>query len=209
MPKDYKVCPRDRLELQRSAEKLRGILQEGANSGFDVVNYARTLAQKEILKTGKLNIQFYKASSKDSPAYVTYNPTTLHVDYVTWQEADGGVPDARFIIAHELGHIVLHDHYAQPFSGIKKDWIQFDQESAEWQANVFAEYFLISDVELKTYMSLFELGMHCSVDKSVATRRVQAKYKACGYSCPECRADSVIQIGITQKCFECGWAVSL
>jgi predicted SprT family Zn-dependent metalloprotease len=209
MRQDYKVTPRDRAELKRVAEKLRATVSGRESSGFNVVACVRTLTQREILKTGKLIIKFFTATPKHAPAYVTYNPTTLHVDYGTWQDADLGEPIARFIIAHELGHIVLHDSYAQPFSGVKQKWIQFDEESAEWQANVFAEYFLISDWEILHSKSVFELSMLCSVDKSAALRRLHARYKSCGYACQTCRANSVLQVGTTQRCFECGWTISV
>jgi hypothetical protein len=112
MRQDYKVTPRDRLELKRVAEKLRAIVGEGKGSGFNIVDFVRRLARDEILKTGKLIIEFFTVSEQQTPAYVTYNPTTLHVDFGTWQDADLGEPTARFIIAHELGHIALHDSYA-------------------------------------------------------------------------------------------------
>jgi predicted SprT family Zn-dependent metalloprotease len=209
MRQDYKVAPRDRLDLKRIAEKLRAAVTAGQGSGFNVVCFVRTLAQRDILKTGKLIVEFFTASAEKAPAFVTYNPTTLHVDLETWEDADLGEPFARFIIAHELGHIVLHDSYAQPFSGVKQKWIQFDEESAEWQANVFAEYFLISDLEIEHSKSLFELVMLCSIDKAVAIRRLHANYKSCGYACQTCGANAVFQVGTTQRCFECGWIISV
>lgn len=84
------VTPRERLELKRIAEKLRATLSEGKSSGFNVVACVRALAQREILRTGKLVINFFNASTQQTPAYVTYNPTTLHVDFGTWQDADLG-----------------------------------------------------------------------------------------------------------------------
>jgi predicted SprT family Zn-dependent metalloprotease len=209
MRKDYKVAPRGRKELKRIAEKWRSILPEARDSAFNVVAYVRALERVEILKTGKLNVVFFTASTENPPAFVTYNPTTLHVDFATWQEADEGEPSARFIIAHELGHIALHDHHAQPFSGVKQKWIQFEEESAEWQANVFAEYFLISDLEIQRFTCVFEMSNYCAIEKSVAMRRLHALYKGCGYCCPTCGANCVLQVGTRQNCFECGWAISV
>ena len=60
-------------------------------------------------------------------------------------------PCANYIAGHELGHISLHNHDAQPYSGVKKGWIDFKEQSAEWQANRFADYFLITDEELTKY----------------------------------------------------------
>jgi predicted SprT family Zn-dependent metalloprotease len=191
----------------RSCAPLR--LSGGESTGFNVVACVRALAQKAILKTGKLIIEFFTASEKQTPAYVTYNPTTLHIDLETWQDADLGEPLARFIIAHELGHVVLHDSHAQPFSGIKQKWIQFDEESAEWQANVFADCFLVSDSDIDNSTSVFELAMLCSVDRSTAVRRLHARYRCCGYACETCGSNSVLQVGITRQCIECGWAVSV
>src|SRR6202011_6058679 len=99
-------------------------------------------------KKGRLGIEFFdRASGDGDPAYVTYSPLILHVDRKVWQRAKERDGYARFIIAHEVGHILLHNDYEHKFSHDPSVQINFaqDEYSSEWQANKFAAYFLLPD----------------------------------------------------------------
>jgi Zn-dependent peptidase ImmA (M78 family) len=201
MRRDHKVRFRRQEEIKSVAERARTLGDERTRAGFRITNYLRKLATQELLKTGLLHIRSFSAVADEAPAYVTYNPTTLHVDHGIWQEADEDVPAARFILAHELGHVILHDHYAQPFSGEKQRWISREEESAEWQANTFADFFLISDAEIQNHITPSDIAIFCGVEKEVALRR-SAPIPYVGECCGWCGA-AMIRRGTTEKCENC------
>jgi hypothetical protein len=112
---------------------------------FNIVYFVTGFLSRRLRKKGPLNFRFFDAGPDDDPAFVTFNPLTLHVDREIWEWADQGDPKARFVIAHEIGHLILHDHFATAFSDDPEVRIKsFPNEySAEWQANTFAYYFLL------------------------------------------------------------------
>jgi IrrE N-terminal-like domain len=203
MLKDHKVGLRTRGEIKLIAERARRLGGDAGQAGFKITNYLRMLAAEPLLKGGQLKIRHFAANPGEAPAFVTYNPTTLHVDREIWEDGDQGEPGARFILAHELGHVILHDHHAQPFSGEKKKWIPLAEESAEWQANTFADYFLISDEEADAYITPVDAAIFCAVEREVALRRLApisyvGEYCQCG--------GARIRRGIVEKCECCGSA---
>jgi hypothetical protein len=203
MRKDHKVSFRIRESIKPIADRVRALTEEGSRPGFRITAYFRALATRPLLKTGLLHIRFFSPTAEDKvPAYVTYNPTTLHVDHEIWQEADQDEPRARFMLAHELGHVILHDCHAQPFSGEKQKWITMDEESAEWQANTFADFFLISDAELQNYITPTDIAIFCGVEREVAIRR-SAPVPYAGECCGWCGSAAMVRRGTIEKCDNC------
>jgi hypothetical protein len=49
------------------------------------------------------------------------------------RDAGLGIPYARYVLAHEIGHIVLHDEFAVAFSDDKAAQLKYvqDEESGE------------------------------------------------------------------------------
>jgi hypothetical protein len=97
MRQDHKVSFRTRESIKSVAERARTLGKDADHSGFRVTNYFRMLATEQVLKTGLLKIQFFTPVTGKAPAYVSYNPTALHVDPEIWEEADSSEPGARFI----------------------------------------------------------------------------------------------------------------
>src|SRR5205085_224266 len=71
-----------------------------------------------VAKKGALSVIFFDSAVGEVPAYVDFRPGAmdLHVDREIWQLAKDGQPEARTILAHEIGHLVLHDHGAKEYS---------------------------------------------------------------------------------------------
>ena len=86
---------------------------------------------------------------------------------------------------------------------MRKGWIDFEEESAEWQVNKFADYFLVTDEAVKYYISPDVIAQECMVPLSVAERRFLelAMYAEC--SCPECFGTRVFRIGLDHFCWTC------
>jgi Zn-dependent peptidase ImmA (M78 family) len=124
-----------------------------------------------------------------------------------------GKPYARFIIAHEIGHIVLHDEFAVAFSDEKAAQLVYlqDEDSGEWQANIFADYFLVPDyVAIRLKLSDVIAGL-CVVTDDLAARRLrelaltkQALSPYLGDMCGECWNFTMLPNGAGIECETCG-----
>lgn len=63
----------------------------------------------------------------------------LHEDLKEWEE--------RFVLAHEIGHLVMHPNHNAPFL----QTTFFSRSRYEIEANKFASELIISDADLKEY----------------------------------------------------------
>jgi Zn-dependent peptidase ImmA (M78 family) len=145
MAMDHYVAFKGEESIAQVAYKLRDARRLTGEFTFNITEFAEAHLP-QLLKKKSLKIELYDRDfPQDDPAYVSFDPLTLHVDRQIWIAAKSGDPYARFVIAHEIGHIVLHDNSAKAFSNDKSAQISFadDGHSAEWQANMFAYHFLL------------------------------------------------------------------
>ena len=202
MRNDHKVGFRREELIKDSANAVRARLVPNSRPGFSMVQCIRILTQEEILPTGKLLIRF-EMRSIDFPAYVKLPERILYVDPEFWEECQDNFPDLKFILGHEIGHLFLHDHYAQPFSGLmSRAWLP--EELAEWQADRFSDYFLVSDDEIRRYVTPNSIANYCAVGRDVALRRLGRKFRYSGDCCPECGNFTIVGNGTCLKCDTCG-----
>ena len=173
---------RDYYVTFRREEFLAGIAWEWRKADgrylradFNVVSFFEAVLQKRLPhKKGKLHIEFFDMAEGEPPAYVTPDPLTLHVDREIWHLANIGEPFARYIIAHEVGHIVLHGHYEKAaFSNDVQSRLKIvvKYNSAEWQANTFADYFLVPNDYVSETDTPKDISVKCNVPLDVAERR--------------------------------------
>jgi Zn-dependent peptidase ImmA (M78 family) len=163
---------------------------------------------------GRLQIELYDRSKNDDPAYVTFKPLTLHIDRKIWTSAGDGEAYARYVVAHEIGHIVLHDEFAVAFSDKETAQLKYlqDEESGEWQANIFAGYFLAPDhVALKLQDPDVLAGLCVITDELAARRLTEAKNTKIilnptyeGEMCSGCGSFTLVRNGTDMKCDTCG-----
>jgi Zn-dependent peptidase ImmA (M78 family) len=151
--RDYWVPYKSEVPIANIALEWR---REGGifnNNNFDICDFVENVLAKRFTRKGTLKIEFFESSPNDDLAFVTYKPLILHVDPEVWKDAKMGDPQARHIIAHEIGHIILHDHYAKAFSNDPSQNIKSGQNenSAEWQANRFADHLLAPDHLVKAF----------------------------------------------------------
>jgi len=217
MLRDYYVSARSAESIARLAYGLRDADGSIDKVNFNVIGFVtRTLPrQLEVMKKGKLLIELYdRAFQQDDPAFVSFNPLTLNSDRQIWADAERGEDYARFIIAHEIGHLTLHDHSAKAFSRDKSDQIKFgdDLQSAEWQANTFAGYFLLPDPVIQKLTQRIDnaaiIGTICQVPEMLSLQRIAEFKKSLqrknrtfeGAYCSKCRSFSLVQTGTLLKC---------
>ena len=143
MGTDCKVRFRSYEQVSQIAASLRDRLGIDNLYNFNITKQLERMNGKRFGSAGELT--FDKYNDGKELAFVTYEPLVLHVDSDIWEEANFGEPMARFILAHEIGHVVMHAHYRQAFSFDEERGIKFVQpeERAETQAHWFAAKFLV------------------------------------------------------------------
>ncbi|WP_315826844.1 MULTISPECIES: ImmA/IrrE family metallo-endopeptidase [unclassified Bradyrhizobium] len=215
MARDHRVRIRTREDIAKIAMAW-WLLATRRGHFFDICSFVLGPLTKLHTSKGRLDIEFYEADYGDDPAYVSFKPLTLHVDKKIWEQASKGDPFARYVIAHEVGHILLHDEFAVAFSDEEAARLKYVQkeESGEWQAHTFAELFLVPDhVALKLADADLIAGL-CVVSDDLGKRRLtQAKSEKTtiapqyeGDPCGECGSFSLLRNGPARICDTCGKA---
>jgi hypothetical protein len=162
---------------------------------------------------GTLFIKQFDAREGEAPAFVTYKPLVLNVDIELWQLAKCFGYFEKYVLAHELAHLVLHDHNAKPFSGKEKGFTKFgtQEESAEWQADIWAHHFIVPDKWILRLGTVQDISRVCNVGLKVAgeclasaNRRKILRSKMEGEACPECQNFTLVRNGTCLKCETCG-----
>jgi hypothetical protein len=209
MPQDHYVAARSEESIALLAYRLRDAHVSRLELRFNIVDFiSRTLPQQLMLmKKGPFKIEFYNKDFKhDDSAFVSFNPRTLNVDKKIWADANDGESYPRFVLAHEIGHLVLHDHLAKAFS--KNNKLRFAEQSAEWQANTFAGHFLLPDSILEQKSDVNFLESVCQVPHQLASERVafflatlsRKNRKFGGSFCSDCGNFSMAPSGTLLKC---------
>jgi hypothetical protein len=214
MLRDHKVDFRREETIERAALILRQETGVQYLPFFNIVEFVKGPLRRYLEKKGRsLKIEFFDKLGDEDPAYVTFdNIIVLHVDNEVWELADIGDPTARFIIAHEIGHILLHNHFAKAFSNSPEDRIKFAEKeySAEWQANTFASYFLLPTHIVVEFDIVEELIRSCGVTRQDATDRTNTVHAVRsraaiydGEACLTCGNFTLVRIGTGSHCLTC------
>jgi hypothetical protein len=217
MRRDHYVQFLTEERIAATALKWRLLAERTLSWTFDIIEFVECVLPKHLRKGSFTVERFDRKSPKEDPAFVTYDPTVLHVDRMIWARATRRDGFARFVVAHEIGHIILHDSFAKPFSSDPTLNIRFggmDEYSAEWQANIFARYFLVPDLIVAQFETEEQMVELCDVPDDVArdalathkekVRRAQAHAEQ--EYCIDCGHLAVVRKGTISKCSRCMWA---
>jgi Zn-dependent peptidase ImmA (M78 family) len=217
MARDHYVSARSEESIAHLAYRLRDAHGSRSDQRFNIIDFVEKTFPRELqlLKKDPLHLAFYDIGFKeDDPAFVSFNPRTLNSDRKIWADARDGEPNPRFVIGHEIGHVVLHDHSAKAFSKDKADMIKFadNEQSAEWQANTFAGHFLLPDAVLEGSRDAVLLASVCQIPERLALERISAfeakqirkHRKFEGGFCSSCGNFSLVPEGTLLKCTTVG-----
>lgn len=211
--RDYQVATRAEEGIALIAKKLRLKHHQNGFDKFDIVEFVEMTLLHETPRGFTLELD----SSLEEAAYVRQSMTgghsTLYVCRSVWEGAKQGVRDDVFVIAHEAGHLMLHDILIQSFSNSDEDhrpkFVTQAEDSAEWQANKFADHLLAPSEIIQRVRDPEMIMTKCRVSRSTAERRVRDvaeedwRYKYEGDACPECCNFTVIRTGTRLKCRTC------
>jgi hypothetical protein len=193
--RDHKVKHLTREQIAATALAWWKIA-ERRGYAFNICSFVMNVLTNKLGRKGPLSVRLYEDEELPERACVTFNPLVLHIRKMIWQDADIGKSYARFIVAHEVGHIVLHDQHALAFSNDAEAKLNFvqEEESGELQANSFADLFLVPDHIALRLRNADTIAGLCVVTDSMAERRLRDAFTAkspliCSYEgdmCAEC-----------------------
>jgi hypothetical protein len=232
MGTNHKVRFRSEGEIAEIAATCWRIFPPNSGASFDVVGFLKSfllLAGIDVVvttlgrKKGKLSIKYFdREFAQDDPAYVEFaknkrdNYVTLNVDRTVWLQASGGDSFAREILAHETGHILLHDHFANAFSLDSTSQKLFagtsKEDFAEWQAITFAEHLLIPNHLAQKFPDIHVLSALLNTTETFARSRLDAiqntkKQLLKTYDsdvCNNCGNVTLVRRGCITSCDTCG-----
>lgn len=199
---------------------------------FDVVGFLNQVLVAKGIDTvvttrgrrkGKLVIEFFdREFVQDDPAYVKFTPdqrnnyVTLYIDRKIWSLAENGDSYACEILAHEIGHILLHDHYANAFSTDGNEQKLFagtsKEDFAEWQAITFAGHIMVPTYVVQKFDDANILAAATNAPDKVVNERLAAVRSTKkvlrpvyeGDMCAKCTHFTLLREGCSTRCDTCG-----
>ncbi len=159
--------PTSRVKLRAMAKKLRVLTKTPEDEPFPVVPFLEI-----VLKAWDYEMDIVP----DEDMKTTYAETIpslkiFRIRESVYNNAIEGSPRDRFTIAHEIGHLFLHDDVSVSFARNEKSIPAY--KDPEWQANTFAAELLVPYSQIKG-MAVEEISKKYIVSKKVA--QIQASY---------------------------------
>lgn len=207
MRDDYFIPFLSDESIFKVAARIRQVTKQSDAKQFDVIAALDYLTRNELTGKGRLKIRPLPPE-KVAP-YVTFQPLTLWVDDETLEFARLGDPESIYKLAHELGHILLHDHHAMHFTEVSELKLKYaqDEESAEKTAHKFARLVQLPKHWVDIFDNAETLARECNVPKIIAELRIadveKAKKKPLGDFCIRCFNFSLVTNESSSKCTNC------
>lgn len=172
MRRNYKArYPIDIRQMARFVNALKERSGVHFTPDFNVLQFL----EENIQRLFRFSIRIFDARSDAPPAYVSVKERVLYISSEIMERARLNEEFARFVLAHEMAHMHLHSddiHYFSNQSDVLLAWAP-EEEQTEWQADRFAELFLMPDNYVAQYSSADEVAEFCAVPLENAKRRLE------------------------------------
>ncbi|MBI4921552.1 MAG: ImmA/IrrE family metallo-endopeptidase [Devosia nanyangense] len=217
MSSDFKVSRRYQDEVADEAAGWRRLDDTGNGANhFDIIAFLIETVLPTLSEAGRhITIEIIEDDRELDKAWVDFAADRLFVQQYIWDAAKRQEAFGRLVLAHEIGHLALHRDQVFAFSRGLEAKLNFlePSESAECQANWFAEALLLpDDVVLRMrHLSASSIGTLTLVSDRVAQRRIDLvqgdkRYRRdyTGDACSECHNFTMVRTGTCLKCDTCG-----
>lgn len=165
-----KVRRRSQEQIGKIAREFRELLK--LNSPFiDVIG----LLESTLLEAGVTFDIRHQDEMGDDEGLCKPDSSVIFIREDVYDAACEDDPRARFTIAHEIGHLLLHGGEPQ----LARSWKHNHhyESDSEWQANTFAAEFLMpADMMMETHMSVQDIKRYFGVSWEAARIRYQEVY---------------------------------
>jgi Zn-dependent peptidase ImmA (M78 family) len=178
MSDDYPTKSRSDQTVRHIAEQIKassGLSRDGA---WDIVGYLKRSELRTYFGIKTLKIEVLPdAEMREDDGLTTFEPrhVTIQIKRSVYANAIFGDGRSRMVLAHELGHAVMHEgapKARRTFGNISPKYLKAFA-SAEHQAKVFAAALLIEESVAANCNTPEELAIECMVSMQAATIEFQ------------------------------------
>lgn len=164
----FKVRPLSTETISSTANEIRNQLHPSTSHFIDIV---RVLEINLPLLIPDFEFEICTVDELGSDHGRTYpDQMRIEIREDIYEGAIWGQGRDRFTLAHELGHLVLHQDV--PFTHNTTNSLNMKiYENSEWQADIFASAFLMPDELIKNCTNIDEIAQKCKVSVSAARAR--------------------------------------
>jgi hypothetical protein len=160
------VRPMSATNIEAAAVQLRKILNIEPSARVQMVQLVENVLP-EVLP----DYLFHVLPDEDMPGMdglTALGSYTICLAEHTYVELCNGEPEARLVAAHELGHLILH---AQQQPSLARRSFNDDSVDPEWQADRFADFWLMPRAGVMLCESATEVASRFTVPLEAALRR--------------------------------------
>lgn len=173
---DSKATLRSRDTVARTAELARERAGLSNELNINLVDYINGFLKLRLKIP--LDVNICEQIDDGAEAFVKFfreDNVQLNVRKEIWIQAKQNFPRARFILAHEVGHIVMHKNDALAYSSAPYSLVRAlsEEERVEPQANWFADEFLAPLHMLIGLNNVYEVADYLNVPESCARRQLE------------------------------------
>lgn len=219
---DRRARVRSYSTVEDAANSTRQLGQISKYGKFNVVEFI--LGPLMLRIKPNLKLEIYEYGKCSVPAFVNFhkcgNRVTLNVARSVWHRAENGFAQDKYILCHEIGHIIMHSHDELAYSESIPSNVEDipENERTEPQANLFADLFLLPERFLEGFDNPEEIADYFDIPLKCAQRRFEhirdmrrrrSRRLQTGEVCPGCANFTLISDGTYLKCETCGSKVGL
>jgi hypothetical protein len=161
---DFPVPPRSARDVEATSFAWRHALGVPDQWAPNIVDLLESVLPKFIPDFALVVLSNHEMG--DAEAYTEFDPPQIAVRASVYSGAREGDGRSRWTLAHELGHLVMHAGFAKNRLAVSNTIIASQPrlkafQSAEWQADKFAAYFLAPEHVVRQFSTPEELRESC------------------------------------------------
>ncbi|MEM7429198.1 MAG: ImmA/IrrE family metallo-endopeptidase [Pseudomonadota bacterium] len=175
MSEDYFATPASRKGIEDKAAAWRQALRVAPDCYTPNISQILEIELPTVFPSFALVVGLHDQDDIVE-AYTSFDPPKIVVREDIYLDCVAHKPRARFTLAHELGHLVLHKN-AMPLHRAPEQYVRADKilpfASVEWQANAFAAAFLMPAQLVREFDNPADISEFFQVSHGAAVTRMK------------------------------------
>ena len=164
----YKASPRSRNDIRRFVRYIKQLTHLENELEFPIMIFFENILPTLISEFSMEIVPVSEMGNKHGETYPSKNLIRIRED--VYERACAGSGRDKLTIAHEIGHLLMHDEDCVALCRLAPNEKLKAYEDPEWQANAFGGELLASSYLIKD-MTIAEVQRKCGVSEDAA--RVQ------------------------------------